>query len=176
MAEVLGKSNLFTACNYSQKKNQEGGVPLFSRRISAFCLRKNSFPTLRLEPQALRSGFNGQRVVFLEKRGLNERRFCRVPIKAQTKKKINSPVVGRRGTKNQRLLRSGEEEQRTSTNRGTKNQRQQRNKEPASRGTPTPAENQQRTKFGGKKVAVGTPAPAEKNQPYFFLKCVRLKM
>ncbi|MBA0737044.1 hypothetical protein Gogos_010527, partial [Gossypium gossypioides] len=39
----------------------------------------------------------------------------------------------RRGTKNQRLLRSGEEEQRTSTSRGTKNQRQQRNKEPASR-------------------------------------------
>ncbi|KAA3473023.1 thioredoxin-like 1-1, chloroplastic [Gossypium australe] len=83
MAEVLGKSNLFTACNYSQKKNQEGGVPLFSRRISVFCLRKNSFPSLKLEPQALRSGFNGQRVVFLEKRSLSERRFCRVPIKAQ---------------------------------------------------------------------------------------------
>ncbi|TYG58020.1 hypothetical protein ES288_D08G189000v1 [Gossypium darwinii] len=91
MAEVLGKSNLFTTCNYSQKKNQEGGVPLFSRRISAFCLRKNSFPSLRLEPQALRSGFNGQKVVFfLEKRGLNERRFCRVPIKAQQHKSANA--------------------------------------------------------------------------------------
>lgn len=96
--------------------------------------------------------------------------------------------MGRRGTKNQRLLRSGEEEQRTNTNRGTKNQRQQRNKEPApaeeqrtikQRKTSTsrePAENQQRTKFGGKKVAVGTPTPTKKNQPYFFLKCMWLKM
>ena len=83
MAEVLGKANLFTTCNYGQKKNQEGGISLFSKRISGFCLKKNSFPTLKVKSQALGSDFNGQRVVFLEKKSVNNRRFCQVPITAQ---------------------------------------------------------------------------------------------
>ncbi|XWS58476.1 hypothetical protein CRYUN_Cryun08bG0037200 [Craigia yunnanensis] len=91
MAEVLGKANLFTTCNYSQKKNQGGGISLFSKRISGFCLKKNSFPTLKVKSQALGSDFNGQRVVFLEKKSVNKRRFCQVPITAQ----MQTGLIGR---------------------------------------------------------------------------------
>ena len=83
MVEVLGKANLFTTGNYSQKKDQEGGASLFSKSISGFRLKENSFPSLNVKSQALRSDFNGQRVVFLEKESVNKRRFCQVPIKAQ---------------------------------------------------------------------------------------------
>ncbi|KAL4352885.1 hypothetical protein GQ457_06G017790 [Hibiscus cannabinus] len=78
MAEVLGKTNLFTACNYIQKKDQE-----FSGRISGFCLKKNTFPSLKVKSQALRSGFNGKRVALSEKKSANDRRFRQVPIRAQ---------------------------------------------------------------------------------------------
>ncbi|XP_022718966.1 thioredoxin-like 1-1, chloroplastic [Durio zibethinus] len=90
MAEVLGKANLFTTCNYSQKKNQEGGGSLCSKRIS-FCLKKNSFSSLKLKSQALGSDFNGQTVVFLEKKSVNKRRLCQVPINAQ----MRSGLIGR---------------------------------------------------------------------------------
>ncbi|KAK8712878.1 hypothetical protein V6N13_148106 [Hibiscus sabdariffa] len=78
MAEVLGKTNLFTACNYIQKKDQE-----FSGRISGFCLKKNTFPSLNVKSQALRSGFNGKRVALSEKKSANDRRLRQVPIRAQ---------------------------------------------------------------------------------------------
>ncbi|KAK9017466.1 hypothetical protein V6N11_079945 [Hibiscus sabdariffa] len=74
MAEVLGKTNLFIACNYSQEKNQE---------FSGFRLKKNTFPFLKVKSQALRSGFNGQRVVFLDKKSVNDTRFRLFPLKAQ---------------------------------------------------------------------------------------------
>ncbi|XVF56995.1 hypothetical protein PTKIN_Ptkin06aG0167100 [Pterospermum kingtungense] len=92
MAEALGKANLFTSCNYSQKRNQEGGVSLYSKRISGFCLRKNRFPSLKVKSLALRSDFNGQRVAFLEKKSVNKRRFCQVPIKAQ----MQTGLIGKR--------------------------------------------------------------------------------
>ncbi|XVF06521.1 hypothetical protein REPUB_Repub06bG0055600 [Reevesia pubescens] len=95
MAEVLGKANLFTACNYSQKKNEEGGgVSLFSKRISGFCLKKNSFPSLKLKSLALRTDFNGHRVVFLDKKSVNKMKFSgssTVPIKAQ----MQTGLIGR---------------------------------------------------------------------------------
>ncbi|KAE8699197.1 Thioredoxin-like 1-1 [Hibiscus syriacus] len=78
MAEVLGKTNLFTACNHSQKKNQE-----ISRKISGFCLKESTFPYLKMKYQALRSDFKGQRVVFLEKKSVIDRRLRQVPIKGQ---------------------------------------------------------------------------------------------
>ncbi|XVE90094.1 hypothetical protein DITRI_Ditri20bG0049400 [Diplodiscus trichospermus] len=90
MAEVLGKANLFTTCNYSQK-NQAGGASLFSKKISGFCLKKNSFPSLKVKSQALRSDFNGQRVVFLEKKSVNKRRFCQTSITAQ----MQTGLIGR---------------------------------------------------------------------------------
>ncbi|XWS57823.1 hypothetical protein CRYUN_Cryun09bG0206600 [Craigia yunnanensis] len=91
MAEVLGKANLFTTGNYSQKKDQEGGASLFSKRTSGFCLKKNSFSSLKVKSQALRSDFNGQRVVILEKKSVNKRMFCQVPIKAQ----MQTGLIGR---------------------------------------------------------------------------------
>ncbi|XP_022743222.1 thioredoxin-like 1-1, chloroplastic [Durio zibethinus] len=91
MAEVLGKGNLFTTCDYSQKRNQEGGTSLFSKKISGFCSKKNSFPSLNVISQALRSDFNGQRMVFLEKQSVNKRSFCQVPIKAQ----MQTGLIGR---------------------------------------------------------------------------------
>ncbi|XWS42653.1 hypothetical protein CRYUN_Cryun16bG0032200 [Craigia yunnanensis] len=90
MAEVMGKANLFTTQNYSPKKNQ-GGISLFSKRISGFCLKKNSFPSLKVKSQALRSDFNGQRVIFLEKKSVNKRVFCQAPIKAQ----MQTGLIGR---------------------------------------------------------------------------------
>ncbi|KAE8722285.1 Thioredoxin-like 1-1 [Hibiscus syriacus] len=78
MAEVLGKANLFMACNYSQKKNQE-----FSRKISGFCLINNTLPSLKMKSQAPRSCFNGKRVVFLEKKSVNDRSSRLLPLKAQ---------------------------------------------------------------------------------------------
>ncbi|GMI79094.1 atypical CYS HIS rich thioredoxin 4 [Hibiscus trionum] len=74
MAQVLGKANLFTVCNFSQKKNQE---------FSGFCLKRNTFPSLKVKSQALRTGFNGQRLVFSEKKGVNDGRSRLVPLKAQ---------------------------------------------------------------------------------------------
>ncbi|XVF42474.1 hypothetical protein PTKIN_Ptkin01aG0365900 [Pterospermum kingtungense] len=91
MAEVLGKTNLFTTCKYSLKKNQEGGACLFPERISGFCLKKNCYPSLKLESQAMRSDFNGQRVVLLEKKSVNNRSFYPVPIKAQ----MQTGLIGR---------------------------------------------------------------------------------
>ncbi|OMO84698.1 Thioredoxin [Corchorus capsularis] len=91
MAEVLGKANLFTTCNYSHRKNQGGGVSL-PRRNSGFGLRRrNSLPSLKLKSQALRSDFNGKRVVFLEKKSSNKKRFCQVPVKAQ----MQTGLIGR---------------------------------------------------------------------------------
>lgn len=83
MAEVLGKGNLFTTCNYSQTKNLEGGTCLVPKKISGFSLKGYSFSSLKAKSQALRIDFNGQRVVFLERKSMNRRRFCQVPIKAQ---------------------------------------------------------------------------------------------
>ncbi|EOY10717.1 hypothetical protein QUC31_009846 [Theobroma cacao] len=91
MAEVLGKGNLFTTCDYRQKKNQGGGVSLFSKRISEFCLKKNSFPSLKVKSQALRTDFNGKQVCFLEKKSVNKRGFGQVPIKAQ----VRTGLIGR---------------------------------------------------------------------------------
>ncbi|GMI84614.1 atypical CYS HIS rich thioredoxin 4 [Hibiscus trionum] len=83
MAEVLGKANLFPTCSYSQEKNLEGGACLIPKKISGFCLEKNKFSSLKLKSLASRSDFNCQRVVFLEKKNMNKRRFSQVPIKAQ---------------------------------------------------------------------------------------------
>nr|KJB80849.1 hypothetical protein B456_013G117900 [Gossypium raimondii] len=91
MAEVFGKGNLFTTCNYSQTKNLEGGTCLVPKKISGFSLERNCFSSLKVKSQALRSGFNGQRMVFLEKKSMNRRRFCQVPIKAQ----MQSGLIGR---------------------------------------------------------------------------------
>ncbi|XP_021283225.1 thioredoxin-like 1-1, chloroplastic [Herrania umbratica] len=91
MAEVLGKANLFTTCDYGQKKNQGGGVSLFSERISGFCLKKNSFPSVKVQSQALRTDFNGKQLFFLDKKSVNKRRFCQVPIKAQ----MQTGLIGR---------------------------------------------------------------------------------
>ncbi|KAG4165936.1 hypothetical protein ERO13_A13G101600v2 [Gossypium hirsutum] len=91
MAEVLGKGNLFTTCNYSQTKNLEGGTCLVPKKISGFSLERNGFSSLKVKSQALRSDFNGQRMVFLEKKSMNRRRFCQVPIKAQ----MQSGLIGR---------------------------------------------------------------------------------
>ncbi|XVF30908.1 hypothetical protein REPUB_Repub16aG0099000 [Reevesia pubescens] len=91
MAEVLGNANLFTSCNYSQKMNQGAGVSLYSKRISGFCLKKYSLPSLKMKSLALSSDFNGQRVVVLENKSLNKRRSCQVPIKAQ----MQSGLIGR---------------------------------------------------------------------------------
>lgn len=83
MAVVFGKANLFTTCNCSLKKNQESGACLFPERISGFCSKKNSYPPLKVKSQAFRSDFNGQRVVVLEKRSVNNRGISQAPIKAQ---------------------------------------------------------------------------------------------
>ncbi|KAL4325788.1 hypothetical protein GQ457_11G006550 [Hibiscus cannabinus] len=83
MAEVLGKTNMFLACNYSQKKNLEGGACLAPKKISGFCLKKNSFSSLKVKSLASGSDFNGQRVAFLEKKSMSKRRLSQVPIKAQ---------------------------------------------------------------------------------------------
>ncbi|XP_039028065.1 thioredoxin-like 1-1, chloroplastic isoform X2 [Hibiscus syriacus] len=89
MAMVLGKSYLFSACDYSQKKNQEGGGPLYSKRIPGFCCSRNRFTSLKM--MALRCDFNAQRMVYLEREILSKRRFHLVPIKAQ----IQNGLIGK---------------------------------------------------------------------------------
>ncbi|KAL4340460.1 hypothetical protein GQ457_08G013560 [Hibiscus cannabinus] len=92
MAEVLGKANLFPACSYSHEKSLEGGACLIPKKISGFCLKKNNFSSLKLKSLASMSGFNGKRVVFLEKENMNKRRFSQVPIKAQMQTGVISRV------------------------------------------------------------------------------------
>lgn len=83
MAKVLGKANLFAACDYSQKKNQKGGGASYSKRISGFCFKKSRFTSLKMKSMALRCDLKGQRLVYLEKKTANKSRFYQVPIKAQ---------------------------------------------------------------------------------------------
>ncbi|KAK8507555.1 hypothetical protein V6N13_141573 [Hibiscus sabdariffa] len=91
MAKVLGKANLFSACDYTQKKNQKGGGSLYSKRIPGFCCKTNRFTSLKTKSMALRCDFNGQRMVYSERKFVNKRRFHQAPIKAQ----IQTGLIGR---------------------------------------------------------------------------------
>ncbi|KAG4112573.1 hypothetical protein ERO13_D13G169900v2 [Gossypium hirsutum] len=93
MAKILGKANLFAACDYSQKKSQKGGGAFYSKRISGFCFKKSRFTSLKMKSMALRCDFKGQRVVYFEKKTVNKRRFYQVPIKAQNQ--MLSGLIGR---------------------------------------------------------------------------------
>ncbi|XP_039030474.1 thioredoxin-like 1-1, chloroplastic [Hibiscus syriacus] len=94
MAMVLGKPTLFSACDYSQKKNQGGGGSLYSKRIPGFCCNRNRFTSLKMKSMALRCDFNQQRMAYLEREFLNRRRFHQIPIKAQWNQ-MQSGLIGK---------------------------------------------------------------------------------
>ncbi|KAE8727930.1 Tryptophan/tyrosine permease [Hibiscus syriacus] len=93
MAKVWGKTSLLSACDCSQK-NKNGGGSLHSRRIPGICFEEDRFTSLKMKSMALRSDFNGQRVVYLERKTVDTRRFLQVPIKAQLNQ-IPTGLIGK---------------------------------------------------------------------------------
>ncbi|XP_038994000.1 thioredoxin-like 1-1, chloroplastic isoform X2 [Hibiscus syriacus] len=91
MAKVLGKTSILSACDHSQKKNKKGGGSLYSRRIPGICFKEDRFTSLKMKSMALRCDFNGQRVVYLERKIVDTRRFLQVPLKVQ----IRTGLIGK---------------------------------------------------------------------------------
>ncbi|KAL5770399.1 hypothetical protein ACOSP7_014553 [Xanthoceras sorbifolium] len=76
MAEVLGKTNLFSYCNQNQQNKSIYVVP---KSCGGSCLVRGCFPSMKLKSEGLRlsaslnSDFYGNRVVFQENKGMPKR-------------------------------------------------------------------------------------------------------
>lgn len=79
MAEVLGKTNLFLCCN-QQNNTSSSSISVFSKSCGGCCSVKCYFPCVKLKSEGLRfsaslnSDFYGNRVVFGDNMGLENKR------------------------------------------------------------------------------------------------------